>query len=264
MSKGRRRKPRTREGRKRAAELGRIIASPRSPKAEREAALRELDTLAPLEGSTSSESILSELPPAKPTNADLLALADRVEAKRESGSSFSDGSPAGEGIPEYWLGIVDKIEGERREFPARYESASPAERTRLFAERYPLTPPTKFPELAQRFRLPECDVKPKVTPPPASKIPEPVKPNAKPPAPTLTPSEQLEADLSRTVNLVLQVIDAQYLGRLANHSPEYDSAIRAALTNRLASGAAADAVWLANTYNAMRPKNLSAFPPRTF
>ena len=51
--RGRRIKPRTREGRLLAAELGRIISNGRTPKANREAALRELDLLAPLEGSGS-------------------------------------------------------------------------------------------------------------------------------------------------------------------------------------------------------------------
>lgn len=65
------------------------------------------------------------------------------------------------------------------------------------------------------------------------------------------------------VDLILQ-IDAQHLGRLAAHAPEYDSAIRAAVTRQLQEHGYADGAFLAGLYNASRPKGVSAFPPRSF
>ena len=50
MSRVRRTKPSTLAGRKRQAELGQIISSPRTPKEERAAALEELNLLAPIVG----------------------------------------------------------------------------------------------------------------------------------------------------------------------------------------------------------------------
>jgi hypothetical protein len=70
-------------------------------------------------------------------------------------------------------------------------------------------------------------------------------------------------DLAKQVSLILQ-IDAQHLGRLAAHSHEYNDGIRAAITRQLQACGHCDGVFLANVYNAMRPKGLSAFPPRQF
>jgi hypothetical protein len=98
MSRARRIKPSTLEGRKRQAELGKIISNPRTNKADRAAALEELDRIAPVEGSGSlrEKSILSVEPPAKPveslsvndgstkpTRADLDAWRDRILDRRE-------------------------------------------------------------------------------------------------------------------------------------------------------------------------------------
>jgi len=62
MRRARRVKPSTVAGRKRAAELGRVIASPRTSKSDRAAALAELNQIAPLatRAETAEESILSE------------------------------------------------------------------------------------------------------------------------------------------------------------------------------------------------------------
>jgi hypothetical protein len=82
MSRARRIKPSTAEGRKRQAELGKIISNPRTPKAERSAALEELDRIAPVEGSGSPAPTGSSLQirEPKPTTRDLLALCDRAKA----------------------------------------------------------------------------------------------------------------------------------------------------------------------------------------
>lgn len=76
MSQGRRVKPSTVEGRRRKIELGQIIASPRTSKAERDAAIRELDILAPVEGS--GTPIKNE--DSKPLTKDLLALCENGPA----------------------------------------------------------------------------------------------------------------------------------------------------------------------------------------
>jgi hypothetical protein len=70
-------------------------------------------------------------------------------------------------------------------------------------------------------------------------------------------------DLPKQVDLILQ-IDAQHLGRLAAHSPDFNSGIRACLSRQLQEHGFADGIFLCNLYNAMRPKGLGAFPPRSF
>jgi hypothetical protein len=84
VSRARRIKPSTVEGRTRQAELGKIISNPRTPKDERAAALEELDRIAPVEGSGS----LIQNEDSKPTPADNLALCARVEAARKSAAVF--------------------------------------------------------------------------------------------------------------------------------------------------------------------------------
>ncbi|HWY53011.1 MAG TPA: hypothetical protein VNZ03_01005 [Terriglobales bacterium] len=79
------------------------------------------------------------------------------------------------------------------------------------------------------------------------------------PAPVHSPART--PDWPKQVDLILQ-IDAQHLGRLAAHSPEFDSGIRASLTRQLQEYGFADGTFLRNLYNAMRPLGLSAFPPR--
>jgi hypothetical protein len=76
------------------------------------------------------------------------------------------------------------------------------------------------------------------------------------------PIEQAETGLVQRTNLVLAA--DPNLSRLAAHAPEYDSGIRAAITRQLQEHGYADGAFLAGLYNASRPKNLSAFPPRTF
>jgi hypothetical protein len=76
------------------------------------------------------------------------------------------------------------------------------------------------------------------------------------------PIEQAETGLVQRTNLVLAA--DPNLSRLAAHAPEYDSGIRAAITRQLQEHGYADGTFLAGLYNASRPKNLSAFPPRTF
>lgn len=80
-------------------------------------------------------------------------------------------------------------------------------------------------------------------------------------APALEPSPAVRT-IDDRVNLILQ-IDPN-LARLAAYAPEYDSGIRAAITRQLQEHGYADGSFLAGLYNASRPKNLSAFPPRTF
>jgi hypothetical protein len=326
MSKGRRKKPSTIEGRRRAVELGKIISSPRTIKADRQAALRELDTIAPLPGG----SPVVPMEP-KPSNADLQDLCTRVEAARKSERSLSEKSiPVTEGptsLEAFLCHMVPDREGVLR----RARNASNVERAAVLLEELPEHPLCKLAQEMAAWMWQEDKSRPK---PEASQIalwtvrgwlakqpynradirgnvetvakavedaysllaerdaaegewfvrraeelfdatkqeqvedvPELPAAASTPAAstePVCSPSGRAEEDLSRNVNLVLRVVDAQWLGKLANHSPEYDSAIRAALTNRLVSGGTADVVWLANTYNAMRMKNNSQFPPRTF
>ena len=89
MSRGRRIKPSTVEGRRRQAELGQIISSPRTSKSEREAALEELNTLAPIAG---SGSLLAD-EDSKPSKRDLDALVERAEARRAGEESILLPSP---------------------------------------------------------------------------------------------------------------------------------------------------------------------------
>lgn len=98
---------------------------------------------------------------------------------------------------------------------------------------------------------------------------KPTKPPVAEPAVTVAPLRAPAPEPSlaiRTtddqVNLILQI--DPHLARLAAHAPEYDSGIRAAITRQLQEHGFADGTFLAGLYNASRPKNLSAFPPRTF
>lgn len=65
----------------------------KSRRAEIETRLDELALSPDFKGTLQEKSILSEVPPGKPTTPDLLALVARVEAVRESGS-HSQGTPA--------------------------------------------------------------------------------------------------------------------------------------------------------------------------
>ena len=79
----RRIKPRTVAGRQRQAELNRIISNARSTKAERSAALDELNALAPIAGSLSQDGSSSSIEDSrKPARADLDAWYERIEDRR--------------------------------------------------------------------------------------------------------------------------------------------------------------------------------------
>jgi hypothetical protein len=92
MSRIKRMRPSTEEDRKLASDLRRIIASSRSSKAEKEAAARELDTVAPPrpKGAFGSPAKNED---SKPLTRDLLALCDRVEARRAGDESILLPSP---------------------------------------------------------------------------------------------------------------------------------------------------------------------------
>jgi len=91
---------------------------------------------------------------------------------------------------------------------------------------------------------------------------ERARPSSAQPEPSLNATEQAGADSAQRVNLILQV--DPHLRRLAGHSTAYDSAIRAAIADRLQTHGNCDGGFLAGLYNAVRPKNVGAFPPRQF
>jgi hypothetical protein len=101
---------------------------------------------------------------------------------------------------------------------------------------------------------------------------DPAKPPAVEPAVDLAPPSAPEPvhpatstpDWLKQVDLILQIVDAQWLGRLVQHSPALDGQIRGAISLQLQKHGHCDGVWLANLYNTLRPKALSAFPPRSF
>jgi len=315
MSRARRIKPSTREGRKRQAELGRVISNPRTLKTDREAATRELDALAPLENFGSP----SLTPPAPPTQDWKEALIDRVEARRE-GTVFDKGSLE-EALAR--LAVEDRARAIRNA-----ENATPLEKAQTLICELPDHPLNKLarelaaylwredqsnpkPNIEQMVRwtvkgwlarqpynrsdvrgdvqtvsdavddlyrlLSERDIaEPGWFVRRAEKLLNsqavlPVKktePVAEPALQTYSASLQkeevqpLNENLAARVSLVLAADSS--LSRLAAHSPEYDSGIRAALRDRLLSRSNCDGSFLAGLYNAMRPRNLSAFPPRTF
>ncbi|SRR6266550_1851240 len=124
MSKGRRIKPSTKEGRRRKIELGQIIASPRTSKAEREAAIRELDILAPVEGS--GTPIKNE--DSRPLTRDLLALCDRVETRR-------DGTPSEKSIPSSGTPVsADPVDAGRKGLARQLDAAKRALEPQLKAK----------------------------------------------------------------------------------------------------------------------------------
>lgn len=128
MSRARRIKPSTVEGRKRQAELGKTISNPRTPKAERQAALEELDRIAPVEGSgslTENGSSL-EIREPKPTTADNLALVARVEATRKTAPVF---------VP---------IVGDREKAIRKAENATPQEKAEVILADLPEHPLNKL------------------------------------------------------------------------------------------------------------------------
>ena len=331
MSRVRRVKPSTREGRRRAAELQYIIRRARSSKAEREEARKELNAIAPVEGSGFVGVPIGAMGP-KPDTVALLSLCDRVDAKRGGSSSPAEG-PAG---LEAFLATMyspEQVAADRERVVRRAQNASAGERALallsepehaghklnvlakeiaqwLWTEDRAVPRPEPAPEgivagwlrrepynrwdlrgqpvvtvvddvfrlLAARdaaepgwfvrraerlFDAPEVPAKPEPTavPEPQTEKPEPV---GEPPEPLQTPTPCAEADITQRVDLILRVIDPNFLGRLAAYSPTYDSAIRAALTSQLLAGGGVDGVWLANLYNPQRPKGVSAFPARTF
>jgi hypothetical protein len=332
LSRGRRFKPRTREGRKRAAELGRIISSPRTLKADREAALRELDSIAPVLGS------LSRTEGPKPTGEDLERLIERVQAKQASGSSLPNGSPSGKSIlsaeeirakVEAWTHQL--VPYARENALRKAKSAPDSERAEALLAEFPRHPLCKLADELARYIWEQDLSRPR---PDMEQIArgiarcwlkrepynradihgnvetvanavadvyrllaerdaedpiwfvrraeklfdtaglDPAKPLAVDLAPLSAPAprthesepsnpiEQAETGLVQRTNLVLTA--DPNLSRLAAHAPEYDSGIRAAITRQLQEHGYADGAFLAGLYNASRPKNLSAFPPRTF
>jgi|HubBroStandDraft_2_1064218.scaffolds.fasta_scaffold27805_1 hypothetical protein len=335
MSTGRRKKPSTVEGRRRTVELGKIISSPRTCKADRLEALRELDMIAPLPGGTTAppQSILSELPPTKPSNADLQDLCTRVETGRKSEGSLSEKSILVAEGPTNLEAFLCHMVPDREGVLRRARNASNVERAAVLLEELPEHPLCKLAQEMAAWMWQEDKSRPK---PDASQIalwtvrgwltkqsynksdirgnvetvakevedayrllaerdaaepdwyvrraekffdatapmakPElPVvsdtEPEAKPPEKKPEPAsmaQRTEADLERNVRLIVEVIDANFLGKLSRHSPEFDSAIKASVARRLQEYGSCDACFLAGLYNAQRPRNSSQFPPRTF
>jgi hypothetical protein len=84
------------------------------------------------------------------------------------------------------------------------------------------------------------------------------------PEPAPDPIIQANLNIAEQADLVLRVIDPQFLGRVAQHSPTLDSQIRAAVANQLLAHGNCDNAFLLQLYNALRPRLVSAFPPRNF
>lgn len=281
--------PRDRETRAEYRALRRGLKSSRTSKSRRLEIEARLDEIA----AKKPESILSELPPAKPTNKDLQALCTRVEEAKRRKSIPSAVRPAGleaflaKMVPEharqvcadpvrrrnnaahhiaittgnllYPENVLWEMLTWNRGFPHPSRNAA-ADKwiADLFAEvgrRDAADPGWYFRVLVES---PEATPAVNRTVQP-SKLPAP--PSA-PEAETANPVEQPESSLMQRTNLVLAA--DPHLARLAAHAPEYDSGIRAAITKQLQEHGFADGAFLAGLYNASRPNNLSAFPPRSF
>jgi hypothetical protein len=328
MSRVRRVKPSTREGRRRAAELQHIIRRARSSKAEREEARKELDVIAPVEGSGFVWNPIGAMGP-KPDTVALLSLCDRVDAKR-GGSSCPAGGPAG--LEEFLARMLspEQKAADRERVIRRAEDASDVERAAALLEELPDHPLNKMAReigdflvrenshagdsavqiaawtirdwlerqpynradlhgsaetvsdavddayrlldereandpawyirrMEQCFDNPEPAVKPE---PQLAKAPEPVQRVEAETEPDFTPVQRAQMDLEQMVNLILGVVDAQWLGRLAQSSPVLDGQIRGAIAEHLTTYGGCDGVFLAQLFNTLRPHS-SAFPQRT-
>jgi hypothetical protein len=295
MSKGRRIKPSTVEGRRRKTELGEIISNPRTPKSEREAAIRELNILAPFKGSgspsadtTNEDGSISDRSPVSPNvnpegaekDFDTLDLDEvRRERHRLIQLQWSESNcrslrqrcdvldfrrevllgrttlPRSE-----WQASRDAVHRSNDEFAALYTRSSPEEQERLQAARYgpmctnetsaakPLKDkPTAIPDSAPAV----------VTLPTASKVCGESEPEA-----ALNPIARAGADLVSRAALVLQT--DSWLSRLAQHSEEMRTRIVATLGDELLRVGFVSGDFCARTYNALRPRAVSAFPERKF
>jgi hypothetical protein len=82
------------------------------------------------------------------------------------------------------------------------------------------------------------------------------------PEPALDPIVQASANLAARTALVMQSDSG--LSRLAEHSPEKKTQIIASISQELLRAGFAAGDFLARTYNALRPRAVSAFPERKF
>jgi hypothetical protein len=80
--------------------------------------------------------------------------------------------------------------------------------------------------------------------------------------PTLNPIERASADLAARAALVLRT--DSWLSRLAEHSPDMRTRILAGLSEELLRAGFVNGDFAAKLYNDIRPRALSAFPPRQF
>jgi hypothetical protein len=137
MSKGRRQMPSTTEGRRRKSELGQIISNPKTSKADRAAALAELDRIAPF---PSKEPF--DFEDTKPTREDLEDLIDRVEVAREKGTPEKSIPPA---PPDDWPKFSAAQERKDRERSLRKaQAATPLEKARVIIAELPNHPLQKL------------------------------------------------------------------------------------------------------------------------
>jgi hypothetical protein len=308
-------------------QLRRELKNSRTLKARRLEIEARLDEIAAAE----PESILSELPPPKPTTKDLLALCARVDDAKRKGSLPEKSILPLEGVRVDVDAFVLKMTGHDREGATRRaQNATEAERAGALLTELPEHPLNKLAaELAlyiwqedKSSRKPDAkqialwtvqgwlekrlynrhDIRGSVATV-ANAVTDVYRllaerdaedpiwfvrraeklfddaglDPAKPPAAVPVPAVDLAAlsvpepvhparttDLLAQVDLILQVVDAQWLGRLVQQSPALDSQIRGAITLQLQEHGHCDGMWLANLYNTLRPKALSAFPPRTF
>jgi hypothetical protein len=334
--------PRDRGTRAEYRALRRELKNSRTLKARRLEIETRLDAIA----TTKPESILSELPPPKPTTKDLLALCDRVDVAKRKGSLPesipSAGTPAGleaflakmvgdgrEGairrakaapdserafallaeLPDHRLSVLARelaaylwqqdlsrprpdAEQIARGIARNWLNRAPHNRAdirgdvetvanavadvyRLLAERDAAEPDWYLRRAGKLFDASGLDTaKPPAAEPDTSPVSvnPPVYPgqeyfhahneNIRDTEKRWSPETYSGISLDAQVNLILQIDPP--LARLAAHSPEFDSGIRASLTRQLQAHGFADGTFLRNLYNAMRPRALSAFPPRTF
>jgi hypothetical protein len=294
MSKGRRIKPSTVEGRRRKTELGEIISSPRTSKAEREAAIRELDILAPVEGSgtpTKNED-------SKPLTKDLLALCGRVEARRENGdapipdtsklrkrSAVELDRAKSQLEPLLSRGVVTNevrtLAAEFMDFSyglfgknfSDLSSAKQAARTQfqidIWLRKNPEPTELMMKELGLSSEVgSKAESKAKPEPGPAATRPEPAPSVTSQSAPVHKDSPEPEARLgpiekaAARAALVLQT--DSWLSRLAEHTPEMRARIVAGLSDELLKVGCVSGDFAAKLYNDLRPRAVGKYPPRNF
>jgi hypothetical protein len=136
MSRGRRIKPSTVEGRRRKAELGKIIANTRTSKAEREAALRELEALAPLASGQDLQDWNQRIETAKENGS-------QSPVKAESGGILSRGTPDSNRLAQEQALAQLALEDQAR-FIRKAENTTPQQRAEVLVAELPDHPLQKL------------------------------------------------------------------------------------------------------------------------